>query len=141
MVAFDAQGRITKYNSTEEILRAFYDVRIKYYVDRKAAQLDEFNEQLGKMTNQARFIQMIIDGKLIVSKKVKRVLVEELKQKNFRPFAKVSDASKEGEMEPAMEDPEAEDDQQTEFAASSFDYLLGVSSPEPAIIDLLTDTL
>ena len=35
LVAFDAQGRITKYANVEEILKAFYDVRIKYYEKRK----------------------------------------------------------------------------------------------------------
>ena len=35
LVAFDAQGRITKYASVEEILKAFYDVRIKFYEKRK----------------------------------------------------------------------------------------------------------
>ena len=35
MVAFDAQGRITKYANVEEILKAFFDVRIKYYEKRK----------------------------------------------------------------------------------------------------------
>ena len=35
LVAFDAQGRITKYANVEEILRAFYDVRIKFYEKRK----------------------------------------------------------------------------------------------------------
>ena len=35
LVAFDAYGRITKYANVEEILRAFYDVRIKFYEKRK----------------------------------------------------------------------------------------------------------
>ena len=35
MVAFDAEGRITKYDSPEDILRAFYTVRIKFYEKRK----------------------------------------------------------------------------------------------------------
>ena len=35
LVAFDAQGRITKYANVEEILKAFYDVRIRFYEKRK----------------------------------------------------------------------------------------------------------
>lgn len=77
------------------------------------------------MTNQSRFIQMIIDGKLVVAKKKKAVLVEELKKLGFKPFPKVSDAKKAGELEEAFED----DNEESEGAvgANDFDYLLGVS--------------
>ena len=37
LVAFDAQGRITKYANVEEILKAFFVVRIKYYEKRKVS--------------------------------------------------------------------------------------------------------
>ena len=35
LVAFDAQGRITKYANVEDMLKAFFDVRIKFYEKRK----------------------------------------------------------------------------------------------------------
>lgn len=77
------------------------------------------------MTNQSRFIQMIIDGKLVVSKKKKIALVAELKKLNFKPFPKVADAKKEGEDEDAAEDEDAEGE--AEVGANDYDYLLGVS--------------
>ena len=83
------------------------------------------HKELEKWTNQARFVTMIIDGKLIVSKKKKKDLVTELKQKNFKPFPKVSDASKGGETEPVVENEESEEGVETE--ANAYDYLLGVS--------------
>lgn len=83
------------------------------------------NKDLEKMTNQARFIQMIIDGQLIISKKKKQDLVKELKAKNFKPIAKAVDAIKQGELAPiADNDEESEEDIET--GASSYDYLLGV---------------
>ena len=82
--------------------------------------------ELEKYTNQARFVQMIIDGKLIVSKKKKLALVSELKKLGFKAFTKVADAIKEGELAPiADNDEEAEEDIET--GASAYDYLLGVS--------------
>lgn len=78
------------------------------------------------MTNQARFIQMIIDGKLVVSKKKKAVLVAELNKLGFTPFPKVSDAKKAGEQEDAQEDDEESD--RDVVGASDYDYLLGVST-------------
>ena len=82
-------------------------------------------KELEKFTNQARFVQMIIDGKLVVSKKKKLVLVAELKKLGFKPFPKVADAIKEGELAPIAEnDEETEEDAET--GASVFDYLLGM---------------
>lgn len=84
-------------------------------------------KDLEKMTNQARFIQMIIDSKLIISRKKKQDLVKELKAKNFKPITKTIDAIKEGELSPiADNDEESEEDIET--GASSYDYLLGVST-------------
>ena len=88
--------------------------------------LSEMNRELEKFTNQARFVQMIIDGKLVVSKKKKLVLVQELKEKGFKAFAKKAEAIKEGELAPiADNDDEEEEDSQT--GAAAYDYLLGVS--------------
>ena len=92
----------------------------------QAWQLADLHKQLEKLTNQARFVQMIIDGKLIVSKKKKSVLVGELKTLNFKPFPKDA-AKKEGETEPYVED-EEEEDEAVETAANAYDYLLGASS-------------
>lgn len=83
------------------------------------------------MTNQARFIQMIIDGKLVVSKKKKSELVRELQQKGFTPFPKVKDAAKAGESEPVVDhedDAAGEGDDATD--ASAYDYLLGVRATD-----------
>lgn len=39
LVAFDAEGRITKYATVEDIMREFYSIRIKYYEKRKVCSL------------------------------------------------------------------------------------------------------
>ena len=87
--------------------------------------------ELEKFTNQARFVQMIIDGKLVVSKKRKLALVQELKEKGFKAFPKKSDAIKEGELAPIADNDEDEDEEDSQTGAAAFDYLLGVSSCLP----------
>jgi DNA topoisomerase II len=82
-------------------------------------------KELEKLSNQARFIKMIIDGQLVVAKKKKAVLVAELKEKKFKPFPKVIKAVKGGELEPAAEEEDASDEVESE--AGAYDYLLGVS--------------
>lgn len=128
LVAFDAQGRIHKYATPLDIMEEFYQYRIQMYIKRKAHMLSEMQRELERLTNQARFIKMIIDGKLVVSKKKKSVLVAELQKLNFTPFPKVSDARKEGEFEAVVqEDHEADDDAVTAAGAGDYDYLLGMA--------------
>ncbi|KAL4923578.1 DNA topoisomerase 2 [Aspergillus undulatus] len=128
LVAFDPEGRITKYNSVEDILKEFFALRLKTYERRKQYQLGQLQTELEKLTNQARFVQMIIDGELIVSKKKKTALVAELKDKGFKAFPKVSDAAKAGETEKVVEASEDEDeDDDTQNLAHAYDYLLGMA--------------
>ncbi|KAL8807981.1 MAG: hypothetical protein Q9200_004467 [Gallowayella weberi] len=125
LVAFDPEGRITKYATVEDILKEFYGVRIKFYERRKSHMLSEMTKDLEKYTNQMRFIQMIIDGQLIISKRKKTDLVRELKAKNFKPIGKVADATKQGELAPIADNDE-EDEEDVASGASSYDYLLGM---------------
>ncbi|KAF2001853.1 type II DNA topoisomerase [Amniculicola lignicola CBS 123094] len=125
LVAFDYQGRIHKYTTVLDILEEFYGIRLRFYEKRKAHQLSEFQKELEKLTNQARFIQMIIDGKLVVSKKKKIVLVAELQKLGFKPFPKVADAKKAGETMNVAEEDESETE--AEAGANDYDYLLGMA--------------
>jgi len=127
LVAFDPEGRITKYASIEAIMEEFYAYRLRYYQLRKDHMLQDLNRELKRFTNQARFVQMIIDGKLSISRKKKPVLIAELKKLGFDAFPKKQDASKAGELERTVDDEddeEAGDDESLQ--ASSYDYLLGM---------------
>ena len=109
LVAFDPEGRITKYANVEAIMDEFYGYRLQLYAKRKEWLLQEMHRELRRFTNQARFIQMIIDGKLSISKKKKAVLIAELKKLGFDPFPKTQDAAKQGETEPVVEEDDTEE--------------------------------
>ena len=68
---------------------------------------------------------MIIDGKLVVSKKKKLALIAELKAKNFKTFEKHVEAIKEGELAPIVEEND-EAEENARIGASGYDYLLGM---------------
>lgn len=128
LVAFDSEGRITKYSTVDDILKEFFAIRLKYYERRKQHQLSEMQKDLEKLSNQARFVQMIIDGKLVISRKKKPVLIKELKEKGFKPFPKVSEAVKLDEDQAVVEEDENdEEDNDTEVLSSAYDYLLGMA--------------
>ncbi len=79
-----------------------------------------------KLSNQARFVTEIIENKLVVSKKSKPKLVDELRKKGYEAFPKVKDAKKAGETDDVVENTE-EVGADEDGGARDFDYLLGVS--------------
>jgi DNA topoisomerase-2 len=92
-------------------------------------QLGQLQRELEKLSNQARFVQMIIDGELVISKKAKSLLIKELRQKGFKPIPKAADPAKQGETAEYTDDEEeAASEAAAESGADIYDYLLGVST-------------
>ncbi|KAJ7197086.1 type II DNA topoisomerase [Mycena rebaudengoi] len=122
MMCFDFDSKIKKYNSPEEIIEDFYPMRLAYYQKRK-------------VTNQARFVKMIVDKELVVSNRKKVDIVADLKSLKFRPFPKIIKAREAGEEEEALEEADVGN-------ASDYDYLLGmaISSLTREKIDKLLQT-
>ncbi|KAK4052503.1 DNA topoisomerase 2 [Microbotryomycetes sp. JL201] len=129
MVMFDPHGKIKKYATPEQVIEDFYDVRLEYYHKRKAYVVNELTNAHDKVSNQARFIQMMIKKELVLSNRKKASIVAELRDKNFRPFPKVQKAVVAGavdqELEEELDDPEAA--ASAEGSDSDFDYLLSMS--------------
>lgn len=81
---FDHEERIRKYTEPEEILKDFFPYRLNFYERRKQFMLDQLGDELQTLLDKARFVQLIIDGKIVLSNKRKDVLMEELRQHGFR---------------------------------------------------------
>ncbi|UKZ73768.1 hypothetical protein TrVFT333_001418 [Trichoderma virens FT-333] len=91
LVAFDTRGRIRKYEKVEDILEEYYIYRLEMYLKRKNHWLSVYDADHRKLKNQARFIQEIIDGDLIVGKKKKAILVKELRDRKYEAFPRARD--------------------------------------------------
>ena len=89
--------------------------------------MNELNKQLRKLTNQARFVQMIIKKELVVSNKKRAVLITELKQLKFDVISTKKEAEEAGETETAAEEQEEGND--PSGVGDGYNYLLGVSLP------------
>lgn len=76
--------------------------------------------QLEKLTNQVRFIQMIIKKELVVSGRKKAEIEKDLKTKGFKQFPKIAKAVAAGETEETVEDEE------DAGASGGYEYLLTV---------------
>ncbi|KAK9322223.1 DNA topoisomerase [Lipomyces orientalis] len=125
IVAFDAGGRIRKYESVEEILKDFYYVRLDYYQRRKDHLGSVLTDHLDKLNSQARFVKLIIDKQLVVSNRKRADLVVELKKLKFPPISKAKKFGPVGEDE-SLPDAESDAEESSAMDLSSYDYLLGM---------------
>jgi DNA topoisomerase-2 len=80
---------------------------------------DELTRQYERISNQARFVQMIVAKQLTVSGKKKAILEAELRDLKFKPYPKSSKAREDGEEEDTLEEEEGK--------AGDYDYLLGMA--------------
>jgi DNA topoisomerase-2 len=69
MHLFDSQMRLHKYESVQEIIDAFYDVRIETYKKRKAAIVNEITNKLLELSNRSKYIQGVLDGTIDLRRK------------------------------------------------------------------------
>ncbi|ODA76301.1 hypothetical protein RJ55_08146 [Drechmeria coniospora] len=124
LVAFDSNGQIRKYEKVEDILEEYYQHRFAMYAERKKHWLGVYHADYRKLKNQARFIREIIDGDLIVGKKKKSVLIDELRQRKYEAFPRggAKKKSKEEDEDGSDNEDGADDDS----GSKDYDYLLSM---------------
>ncbi|CAJ0764884.1 6541_t:CDS:2, partial [Entrophospora sp. SA101] len=86
MMCFDPDNKLNKYNTPEEILNEFYQIRLRFYVRRRSHRIKELQQQINKMQNIIRFFQEGIDFKGLNHTEIIEVLkshkFDELSEKN-----------------------------------------------------------
>merc|ERR1719295_1526020 len=87
MVLFDTEGKIKRYDNVEAILEEFYHGRLTAYSMRKKAMLKSMEHSLMKITNQAKFVVMVINEELKVSNRKKLDVVRDLRDNGFDVWA------------------------------------------------------
>lgn len=83
MHLFHPVSGIKKYDSAEQILVDFLEVRMKYYKTRKENLLDNMEKLKVVLDNKAKFVRMVVEGDLVVFKKKRAELEQELTQLKF----------------------------------------------------------
>jgi DNA topoisomerase-2 len=83
MHLFHPMSGIKKYDSAEQRLVDFLEVRMKYYKTRKENLLDNMEKLKVVLDNKAKFVRMVVEGDLVVFKKKRADLEQELNQLKF----------------------------------------------------------
>uniref|UniRef100_A0A8C0FQE1 DNA topoisomerase 2 n=1 Tax=Bubo bubo TaxID=30461 RepID=A0A8C0FQE1_BUBBB len=109
MVLFDHVGFLKKYDSPQDILKEFFELRLRYYNLRKEWLIGMLGAESAKLSNQARFILEKIDGKIVIENKPKKELIQVLIKRGYESDpvkawkASQSKEEEEGDKEPAAD--------------------------------------
>ncbi|XP_041942216.1 DNA topoisomerase 2-alpha [Alosa sapidissima] len=125
MVLFDHVGSLKKYESELEILRDFFELRLRYYTLRKDWLLGMLGAEGAKLSNQARFILEKIQGTLVIENKPKKELIRMLQEMGYDSDpVKAWKQSQEKVEEEVSEEGEEKEEEDT--SGPDYNYLLNM---------------
>ena len=94
MHLYGPEGHIKRYNNVEEIMRDYYNVRIKLYKSRKEHQLSILEYQLKIISFKVKFILMVVKKEIDINNKKKSEIEESLVKNKFPKIGKNKDDTK-----------------------------------------------
>eukprot|EP00933_Yihiella_yeosuensis_P033011 TRINITY_DN26703_c0_g1_i1.p1 TRINITY_DN26703_c0_g1~~TRINITY_DN26703_c0_g1_i1.p1 ORF type:complete len:977 (-),score=291.70 TRINITY_DN26703_c0_g1_i1:158-2722(-) len=149
MMLFDQDGKIKKYETAVDILVDFCKVRLNMYEKRRAYLLNRLERECEVLSAKARFVQLVINGKLQIRRRKITDLAQDLRKNNFKALSELKgdgpsagageekDDAEEDEDEEAEEEEEAGEQAEeggsapsaksaTAKAVKDFEYLVGM---------------
>ena len=124
MTLFNDQGKIQRYQTSVDILRAFFDHRLEFYVKRKGMLLEKMGRELSILENKARFVEEVCNEDLVVSNRKRKELLHELKERGYDLFPK--DEKKREEDDDDDDESSVEESASDADLAKGYEYLLGM---------------
>ncbi|GJX55363.1 DNA topoisomerase 2-like protein isoform X2 [Tanacetum coccineum] len=103
MYVLDAEGKLKKYDTPEELLEDFFRLRLNFYEKRKTSLL----HKLKILENKEKFAHEVWDGEFVFLKKPKSEKCAELKKKGFKSLQSIKREARE-ETPPKEEDEDVE---------------------------------
>jgi DNA topoisomerase II len=83
MNLFNSEDKLKKYESVEEIIDDYFDIRLEYYEDRKDFMIESLEKELMILSNKAKYIQELLNGTIDLRKKKKQEIVDMLQDKEY----------------------------------------------------------
>jgi DNA topoisomerase II len=126
MTLFDEEARIVRYDTPEDIINTFYNIRLDYYIKRKANLVNNLESEKKMLSNKARFVEEVCAGRLVVNNRKRKDILEDLQKRGYDLSIK-----EEKKAEPSTEDDpnesgSEEEETSTGLLAKGYEYLLGM---------------
>lgn len=87
--SMDENNCIREFNSIEELVNAYMEIRLVFYAKRKQQMIVDMHRKYNILANRGKFIKHIIDGTIVINKKTKVEIEEQIVSHNL---AKVDDS-------------------------------------------------
>ncbi|NXT15797.1 TOP2A topoisomerase, partial [Prunella fulvescens] len=126
MVLFDHVGFLKKYDSPQDILKEFFELRLRYYNLRKEWLIGMLGAESAKLSNQARFILEKIDGKIVIENKPKKELIQVLIQRGYESDPVKAWKEAQNKDEEGGGEEEESDKESAAASGPDFNYLLNM---------------
>lgn len=83
MNLFNSEDKLKKYESVEEIIDDYYQIRLEYYEDRKEYMIDALEREIMILSNKAKYIKEVLEGTIDLRKKKKQEIIDMLEEKEY----------------------------------------------------------
>jgi DNA topoisomerase-2 len=84
MHLYSTKGKLTKYTTIRDIFDEYYTHRLELYAQRREFQLNELKDELEMISNKARFILMVVNEELIINKRKRGEIEDDLEENDFK---------------------------------------------------------
>jgi DNA topoisomerase-2 len=84
MHLYSTKGKLTKYTTIRDIFDEYYLHRLELYAKRREFQLNELKDELDMLSEKARFILMVVNEELIINKRKKGEIEDDLEENDFK---------------------------------------------------------
>ena len=83
MNLFNYEDKLKKYETVQEIIDDYYQIRLEYYEDRKDYLIDALEKDILTLSNKAKYIKEVLDGSIDLRKKKKQEIINMLQEKEY----------------------------------------------------------
>ncbi|VWU52190.1 DNA topoisomerase 2, putative, partial [Hepatocystis sp. ex Piliocolobus tephrosceles] len=130
MTLFDPNLKLQRYSTELDILKDFCLHRLKAYENRKSYLIAKLEKEKRIISNKTKFILAIVNNELIVNRKKRKVLVEELYRKGYDPYKDIHKLKKEEIFEQELQETADNEEDNEEIVGGvtlkDYDYLLSM---------------
>ena len=83
LTCLDERGKLIIFSNVSDLIEYFVKFRMEFYSKRKAYLVGKYSDELDFLSNRARFVKLIIDGKLKINNRAKAEIVQDLQKLKF----------------------------------------------------------